>query len=969
MRRTAHRFCILSLLFLLVFVIFFLFNPHVAMAAAAADDITILTPADGTIVIAETCPFEICTGKFPFQVRVTGAPMERVVLSFRHDTRPALGFDQPLCLTDPIEGESCPNPPNTFSRDIRILEGAWTVTAKVIRGATEEETAPIHLTVLAPNVVPPGAVTLSRVEPNRGATSIPLRDPGTGSPNGISSTPSQVTIFGTNLDNNPFLEVSIAPIPFNEPELTTESGLPVTDWCLFQAKIIDKGSNSNGESFLKVEIPEIPLQTSTTCGATPGPVGSIFAKNWRWIIRDKWIRPERKHQLWAIPSPRAGIPWQNAPAFKVAKPDYPLIDGFGFSNFATDPRYKEFLTVYGNNAYLCVGALGVCITRVPDPLYHILWWPIYWKSVGSTGGSCNGMAATSLLMSREELQPETFNADVHFPAGFTAGGDPATYKDTNFCTPVCSPPKPNNLWANIRMNHGVQISREFLFEIIDTLGEAIFNPNDITSIKGVPNATFDRVEADPQKYVLCFFKPGSGHCVTPYRVEGNKIMIYDNNAELDATRFIEIVDGDYNYPARTNEPNKGNAIMAFPIDIWQNERHLLGFGELVTLIKGDLVEFLYMIAVGSGDMIVTNDSGGRWGWEEDGSFTDAMLGTVSVPPLGPQDVASRAMPLLVAMNQPAPTVQINADGGTYAFHTAAGGHLMQLEANAAKDDQDQIQLGYAEGDLDSFDFTPQRDTSRLVPRIGLAIDEEESALFHWLGLTIPGGKSVGFGADKESRAVTYRNDTGDPTHHLLALDYGSGSGERFGRMIYGPFDIPDGASQRLLLSNWPDVDKAVSEVDFDRDGVPDQTDTVTGRPAPMPLGQSASADLAITQTVSPTSLLQGENVTYTITVTNAGPDSATGVTLIDALSANVTLSSVATTNGTCDSSNGLSCVLGDLAVNEMVTITYTATPAFSGALTSGGMVFGNEGDPDLTNNSAVSSAHVTHIVLLPLIAR
>src|SRR5690606_8279907 len=143
----------------------------------------------------------------------------------------------------------------------------------------------------------------------------------------------------------------------------------------------------------------------------------------------------------------------------------------------------------------------------------------------STGGSCNGMASTSLRFAREELQPEDFNVAVHYAAGFDVPDDPATYEDSNFCTPVCSPPKPDNLWATIRMNHGVQISSEFLLEIIDTLGEAIFDPNDVTSIKGIPNATLERVRDNPLGYVICFFQPGKGHCVTPYRVDGNRIYI------------------------------------------------------------------------------------------------------------------------------------------------------------------------------------------------------------------------------------------------------------------------------------------------------------------------------------------------------------------------------------------------------------------------------------------------------------
>jgi uncharacterized repeat protein (TIGR01451 family) len=939
---------------------------------AAPLAVTIHSPADGDVVTAKVCPFSACTGTFQFEVEVTGAPMERVIIHLINDSGPGNSFDQPLCLTDPIEHESCPDPPQTFMRPLTILEGEWTVHVEVVRDSGSETTPPIHLTVLPHNETPPGTVALAAVTPNEGSPPILLRDATPGDP-ALYSKATAVTITGDNLADNPFLEVYVAPKPFNETTYTQESALPTSDWCLFQATILDQGTNGPGDDFLVVEVPDIPLETPTLCGFTPGPSGSIFSKEWRWLVHDKWIREERVHAWWAIPSPRQGDPAQDAPPFQMAKSPYPLIDGFGFDNEESDPKYYEFLTVFGNNAYLCVGAFGVCATRLPDPLYHILWWPIYNLAVGSTGGSCNGIAATSLRFAREELQPEDFITEVHYPAGFEERGEPATYEDSNFCTPVCSPPKPDNLWATIRMNHGVQISREFLLEIIDTLGEAIFDPNDVTSIKGVPNATLERVRANPRGYVLCFFQPGKGHCVTPYRVAGNKIMIYDNNEPLDDDLYIEIAGGDYDYPARSKDPNHGNAIMAFPIGIWQNGRHLLGLSDLVALIDGDVVEFLYMIAVGSGDMVVTNEAGGRWGWEDDGTFTDSLTGAVTIPPLGPQDEPSHAMPLLVAMNQPAPTVQMNADGGSYNFLTGAGGHLLQIEADAPAGDKDQIQLGYEAAKLASMQFTPQHATTSFVPRVGLAIDEEESALFHWLGLAVPGGESVSFGADKNARAVSYHNDTGTPTHHLLALDYGSGAGESAGRMLYGPFDVPAGASQRVLLANWPEVSEVVSELDLDGDGTADVSTAVPGRPGEMPTAQGVSADLMLAQSASQNSVLPGQAVTFTTTVTNAGPENATGVTLVDAFSTTGELSAPAITGATCAIENGVSCDLGTLAAGATLSITYVATPTVTATLSSAAFVFGNEGDPDPTNNSVVVAVDVANraqeSILLPLIER
>ena len=79
---------------------------------------------------------------------------------------------------------------------------------------------------------------------------------------------------------------------------------------------------------------------------------------------------------------------------------------------------------------------------------------------------------------------------------------------------------------------------------------------------------------------------------------------------------------------------------------------------------------------------------------------------------------------------------------------------MSVEANAPACDKDQLHLGYDATLLNSIEFTPQSATNSFVARVGLAMDEEESALFHWQGLSVPGGMSVGFGADKAARAVS-----------------------------------------------------------------------------------------------------------------------------------------------------------------------------------------------------------------------
>src|SRR5436309_13819527 len=66
------------------------------------------------------------------------------------------------------------------------------------------------------------------------------------------------------------------------------------------------------------------------------------------------------------------------------------------------------------------------------------------------------------------------------------------------------------------------------------------------------------------------------------------------------------------------------------------------------------------------------------------------------------------------------------------------------------------------------------------------------------------------------------------------------------------------------------------------------------------LGVVTEADIAITADASADVVVTGSNVTYTLTVTNEGPDTAVGVVVTDALPDDVTFVS-------CDASGGGVC--------------------------------------------------------------
>jgi uncharacterized repeat protein (TIGR01451 family) len=114
-----------------------------------------------------------------------------------------------------------------------------------------------------------------------------------------------------------------------------------------------------------------------------------------------------------------------------------------------------------------------------------------------------------------------------------------------------------------------------------------------------------------------------------------------------------------------------------------------------------------------------------------------------------------------------------------------------------------------------------------------------------------------------------------------------------------------------------------------------------------------SADLAVSMTALPTSILQGGQTTFTIVVTNNGPYTATGVVLTNELPANVNFISATTSQGSI-SSGGLLAALGTLPVGAHAVVTVTVSPTATGNITDTAQVGLSplQTDPVSLNNSA-----------------
>ncbi|MBN1261533.1 MAG: DUF11 domain-containing protein [Anaerolineae bacterium] len=113
-------------------------------------------------------------------------------------------------------------------------------------------------------------------------------------------------------------------------------------------------------------------------------------------------------------------------------------------------------------------------------------------------------------------------------------------------------------------------------------------------------------------------------------------------------------------------------------------------------------------------------------------------------------------------------------------------------------------------------------------------------------------------------------------------------------------------------------------------------------------------DVAVAKASFPNPYVAGSPITYTITLTNLGPDPATAITATEALPVQILSVTYTTTVGTYDAAAGLWEGL-DLAAGEVATLTIVGTvdAAFTGTLQNTVVVTPAAAlDPDLTNNRA-----------------
>ncbi|MGV6852818.1 MAG: autotransporter domain-containing protein [bacterium] len=121
------------------------------------------------------------------------------------------------------------------------------------------------------------------------------------------------------------------------------------------------------------------------------------------------------------------------------------------------------------------------------------------------------------------------------------------------------------------------------------------------------------------------------------------------------------------------------------------------------------------------------------------------------------------------------------------------------------------------------------------------------------------------------------------------------------------------------------------------------------------------ADVRVTKVVSTETLSAGEAFFATLTVTNLGPDTATGVQILETIPEGVEVTSVTAPDWTCQfDSNAVSCFSNlDLELNDSSSIAIDLLATRSGEFDSQTVVSSEQQDPDESNNQADSRVVVS----------
>ena len=131
---------------------------------------------------------------------------------------------------------------------------------------------------------------------------------------------------------------------------------------------------------------------------------------------------------------------------------------------------------------------------------------------------------------------------------------------------------------------------------------------------------------------------------------------------------------------------------------------------------------------------------------------------------------------------------------------------------------------------------------------------------------------------------------------------------------------------------------------------------------------SLQADLAISKSDEPDPVGASTTLTYTLSVSNVGPSTASAITVTDTLPPGVTYGNASGFGWNCDHNSGIvTCTMSSLAIGVAPDVIITVTtPVTGGIIVNTASLTATTPDPDVTNNVTTTDTLVTALVDLEL---
>ncbi len=212
--------------------------------------------------------------------------------------------------------------------------------------------------------------------------------------------------------------------------------------------------------------------------------------------------------------------------------------------------------------------------------------------------------------------------------------------------------------------------------------------------------------------------------------------------------------------------------------------------------------------------------------------------------------------------------------------------------------------------------------------------------------------------------------------HSLGCDISGGTVYRASRYpsFHGLYFLGDWCSGRLWAMRringvWQSAilyDSTLSIIGFgeDESGQLWVSDYNRGAIYPIVEGPPTPVNLSVAQTESADPSPVGNQLTYTLHITNNSSAAATGVVVNDNWTTGVAFVSVTSDQGSCSrsGSDGVICGIPSLAAGAMATVTLVLQPSAAGTIVNSATVSANEPDSDPADNSAIEDTTISPTV-------